>query len=100
MYQYVMYLIAMIILLILSVLSVKLTLKEQYSIQNLYLILYMIIFCGSQLYILTVILTLFIIIFSKVLLKKKYENLPIAFYLSISNLIIIVISNILMNYML
>lgn len=97
-YQYVMYLIFLVILLTLSILSKKTTFKEQYYIQNLYLALYMIIFCGSKLYILTVILTLFIIIIYKILNNKK-KILPIAFYLSISNIIVIAISKFIINYM-
>lgn len=96
-YQYVMYIIVIILLLVLSNISLKITLKKQYSIQNLYLSLYMIIFCGSKLYILTVILTLFIIIY-QVISKEKSKTLPIAFYLSISNIVIITMSNIIINY--
>ena len=77
----------------------KCTLKERYFIQNLYLSLYMIIFGGSKLFILTVILMLFTIIIYKVISKNKKEVLPIAFYLCISNILMITISNIIMNYM-
>ena len=98
-YQYVMYLILFITLLILSIIMLKCTLKERYFIQNLYLSLYMIIFGGSKLFILTVILMLFTIIIYKVISKNKKEVLPIAFYLCISNILMITISNIIMNYM-
>ena len=98
-YQYVMYLILFITLLILSIIMLKCTLKEPYFIQNLYLSLYMIIFGGSKLFILTVILMLFTIIIYKVISKNKKEVLPIAFYLCISNILMITISNIIMNYM-
>lgn len=98
-YQYVMYLVIFIILLMLSNISLKFTLKEKYFIQNLYLALYMIIFCGSKIYILTVILALFVIIIYKIISNKKNEALPIAFYLSISNILIILMSNIIINYM-
>ena len=95
-YQYVMYLLILIVLLILSIISMKITLKEQYCIQNLYLALYILIFCGSKLYILTVILTLFIVMYKSILYKKI--KLPIAFYLSISNILIIAVSKFVMNY--
>ena len=75
-------------------------LKEHYFIQNLYLALYMIIFCGSKIYILTVLMTLFIIIIYKIINNRKTENLPIAFYLCISNILIIAMSYIIINYML
>lgn len=98
-YQYVMYFSFLIILLILSIITKKITLKDQYSMQNLYLSLYIMIFCGSKLYILTVIMTLFIIIIYKTITNKKDTALPIAFYMSISNIILIIISNIVINYM-
>lgn len=98
-YQYVIYLILFIILLILSNISLKVSLKEKYFIQNLFLALYMIVFCGSKLYILTVILTLFTIIIYKIISNKKAKCLPIAFYLCISNILMIAMSNIIMNYM-
>ena len=98
-YQYVMYLILFIILLILSNISIKTNLKEKYFIQNLYLSLYMIIFGGSTIYILTVILTLLIIAIYMLLLKKKQKTLPIGFYLSVSNILVIIISNMIINYM-
>ena len=98
-YQYVIYLILFIILLILSNISLKISLKEKYFIQNLYLALYMIVFCGSKLYILTVILTLFTIIIYQIISNKKAKYLPISFYLCISNILMIAMSNIIMNYM-
>lgn len=98
-YQYVMYFVILIILLILSNISLKVTLKEKYFIQNLYLALYIIIFCGSKIYILTVILTLFIIIIYQIISNEKNKTMPIAFYLSISNIFIITISDLIINYM-
>ena len=98
-YQYVMYLILFIMLLILSIIMLKCTLKEPYFIQNLYLSLYMIILGGSKIFVLTVILMLFTITIYKIISKKQKEILPIAFYLCTSNIIVIVMSNIMMNYM-
>jgi len=98
-YQYVMYLILFILLLILTNISLKITLKEKYFIQNLYLSLYMIIFNGSKIFILTVILTLFSIAIYKILSKEKIKEIPIGFYLCISNILVIAMSNIIMNYM-
>lgn len=97
-YQYVMYVILIILLLILSNISLKISLKNQYSIQNLYLSLYMIIFCGSKLYILTVIFTLLIVIIYQLISKNKTKSLPIAFYLSVSNILVITMSNVVINY--
>lgn len=100
-YQYVMYLILFIILLSLSITSIKVSLKEEYFIQILYLSLYMMIFGGSKIYILTVILTLLIITIYMLLSKQKQvpKTLPIGFYLSVSNILVIIICNMIMNYM-
>ena len=98
-YQYVMYIILFILLLLLSNISLKINLKENYCIQNLYLVMYMIIFGGSKVYILTVILTLFVIIIYQIISNKKEKKLPIAFYLSVTNILVIAMSNIIMNYM-
>lgn len=97
-YQYVIYLIYLIIILILSNISLKIVAQEKYCIQILYLLLYMIIFCGSKIFILTVILTLIIIALNAILLKNKNNKLPIGLYTSISNIVIILVSNILVNY--
>ena len=98
-YQYVIYLILCIILLILTNISLKKSLKEQYFIQILYLCLYMIIFNGSKVFILTVILTLLDIIIYKILTKSKLKKISVGFYLCISNIIVITMSNIIINYM-
>lgn len=97
-YQYVIYMLFLIILLIFSNLSLKISMKEKYFIRILYLSLYMIIFCGSKIYILTVMLTLISISIYKLLSKVKQRELPIGFYLSISNILVLIISNILLNY--
>lgn len=98
-YQYVIYLIFLIFLLVLSNISLKIALKEEYYIQILYLSLYMIIFNGSDIYILSVILTLILIFTHQVLIKNKNKNLPIGFYLCISNILTIIISNTIINYL-
>lgn len=97
-YQYVIYLFFLIVLLLFSNISLKISMKEEYFIQILYLSLYMIIFCGSKIYILTVMLTLISISIYKLLSKVKQRELPIGFYLSISNILVLIISNILLNY--
>lgn len=96
-YKYVMYLLFMIILLIISIISLKRNIKQCYWIQILFLSFYMIIFTGSICYILSVILTLLIIAFYKAK-NKKDDNLPIGFYLSVSNIIVLIITNIICHY--
>ena len=95
-YQYVIYLILFIILLILSIIDLKINLKEKYCIQILYLCLYIIFWCGSKIYILSSILTFLIIAIKQ--LVSKHKKLPIGFLLSISNIIVIIVLNVLVNY--
>ena len=97
-YQYVIYLIFLAIILILSIISLKLTATEKYYISILYLLLYIIIYCGSKLFILTAILTLIIIFIYSIISKQKNKNIPFGYYLCVSNIIVIIISNILINY--
>ena len=89
-YQYVIYWVLVIILLVFSNISLKISAKEKYYIQILYLSLYMIIFGGSIIYILTVILTLITIFVYQILSKQKNKNLPIGFYLCVSNILTII----------
>ncbi len=98
-YQYVIYLIYFIAILIMSTLSLKLKAEEKYYIQVLYLALYIIIFFGSISFILSVLLTLIIIFIYQLLSNKKDTKLPIGFYLCVSNIIVIIVSNILINFL-
>ena len=100
-YQYVMYLIWIILLLILSNLSLRNTLKDKYYIQNLFLCLYITIFNGSKIFILTVILTLLTIggLMIAISCNKNKKDIPIGFGLCISNILIIIMCNIITNYM-
>ena len=97
-YKYVIYLIITIILLILSIISLKKFMKQKYFIQILFLSLFMVIFNGSIIYILTVILTLLSIALYKIK-NTKEMNLPIGYYLCISNILIMIITNFVCNYM-
>lgn len=96
-YQYVIYLFLLIILLILSSISLKISMQEKYYIKALYLSLYIIIFCGSKPYIITVILTLISIALYKILSKNKNNKIPVGFYLCISNIITTILLNIINN---
>lgn len=96
-YKYVIYLLFFAILLLLSMISLKRNMKQSYFIQILFLSLYMIIFTGSISYILSVILTLLTIAFYKIK-NKQTENLPIGFYLSVANIIVLISTNFICNY--
>ena len=96
-YKYVIYLVMIIILLTLSIISLKRNMKQKYFIQILFLYLYMIIFSGSIIYILSVILTLLSIGFYTIKIKTK-ENIPVGFYLCVSNIIVMIVTNFICNY--
>lgn len=96
-YKYVIYLIFMIILLILSLINLKQSMKVKYYVQILFLSLYIIIFTGGIIYVLTSILTLLSIALYK-LNKKNKKNIPIAFLLSIWNIVVLIITNIICNW--
>ena len=97
-YQYVIYLILLVVVLVLDNIFTMVTMIKKYYIQVLYLALYIIIFGGAKIFILSVILALLIIAIHNLLNKNKKAPIPVGFYLSISNLIIILIANILINY--
>lgn len=107
-HEYVIYLSTMIILLIVDTLILKKKLKYNYYIQILILILHILIFSGKYLAIYTIILAIIaigiknILMYfksdkSKVLQKKK--KIPIGFFLCVSNIVVIIISNFMINYM-
>lgn len=98
-YQYVIYLILFILLIIMSTISLKRLGKEKYFIQILFLSLFIIIFNGSLIYILDVILTLLTIAFYKII-RKKPKQLPIGFYLCVNNIILIIMTNFICYYLL
>jgi len=98
-YQYVMYLILIALILTIANISIYITLKEKYFVQILYLSLYMIIGGGSIIYIITVIFTLITIVNYRILSKRKKQSIPIGFYLCINNILVIAMSNIIINYM-
>ena len=88
-YQYVIYLMIAIVLLVMSLISYKLTMKQSYVIQILFLSLYMVIFCGGIEFGLSMILTLLAIAFYTIG-KKKKETLPIGFFMSVCNIIVLI----------
>lgn len=97
-YQYVMYLLIFGIVLIISNYKIKLDSDKKYIIQNLWLSLYMLIFCGIKQYIFTLLLTIIINLIYNLKQKKKETQAPIGFCLSISNILAIIISNVIINY--
>ena len=96
-YKYVIYLVFLCIILILRIITLKRKMKEKYYIQILLLTLYIIIFSGSKIFILSAILTLLSIAFYKIG-KSKNERIPIGFFLSVCNILVIIITNFICNY--
>ena len=99
-YRYVMYLTFMVILLMSSIIILKKNKRQKYLIEILFLSLYMIAFCGSVIYVLSIILTLLSIAFYRIN-KKEQKNLKISigFFMCISNILIVIITNFICNYL-
>ena len=93
-YQYVIYLILFFLLLFINNSKEK-NERTKYFIQCLFLSFYMVIYSGIHSYIISAILTLILGIINK---KRTKKNKPLGFYLSVSNIFVIVISNIIINY--
>lgn len=105
-YRYVIYLFVLIIIFILENIQLNKKLKDNYALQVIGLSIIMAMFGYELIFVFTVILTLITISLEcilKHLMKQKYrnvknnykyyENLPIAFYLCCSNIIINIIIN-------
>lgn len=108
-YKYVIYLCMMLVLILLDTISFKKNLQENETIQILMLILYMLIITGEYIVIFSLMFTILTIGIenmiryvklrksSKVVSKKIKK--PIAFYLCTANIIMLIGSNFLKNYM-
>ena len=105
-YTYIIYLGIVAILLIFDTEYTKKKLETNYTVTILMLILYMYIFVGSILTYYTVIFTLILICIKEIINKVKKEKailendikIPIGFYLCVSNIILIILSNFLYNW--
>lgn len=107
-YAYVIYLCMMIILLFADTALLRKNLSYNYSIQLLILLLYILIFSGVYQTTFTVIITILAIGFKNILIsirdrkKPKLEEqtftTPIAFFMCTSNILVIIITNFILNY--
>ncbi len=95
-YTYIIYLVSIILILIMDIIFMKKKNYENYTMQVLLLSIYMMIFSGTYIFYLTAVLALIGILL--VSLNKEKEKIPIAFYLCISNIIIIIAYNFLCNW--
>lgn len=99
MYRYVIYLFALLILFAIDIAKYKKVNKDNYVIGIIILSIIQAIFTTGYGFMITVIITLLAIaiccIMNKIFIKKEkyYENLPIAYYLCIANIITIILTN-------
>lgn len=109
-YRYVIYLFMLLILLLIDTTLLKKKAMSNYTIQILILCVYISMFTDEVIFLLTAGLTLLTIGFKLILkkivkrknktIKEDYkisEKLPIAFLLSVSNIIVVILSNFILN---
>ncbi len=98
-YQYVIYLLLLIILLILDNIITKKCMKNKYYTDILYLALYIIILFGSNVYIVTTIISLIAISIYLIIRKEnKNTNISIGYFVSICTILTLILANFLINY--
>ncbi len=96
-YRYVIYLFIILALLINDTLYLKRKLKNNYAIQIALLSIIMACFSGSINFVVTAIITIFAVAIRNILYKftkEKNKKVPIAYFLCISNIIVLIIANI------
>lgn len=108
-YKYAIYLSFIISLIILDTVHLKKNLKSNETIQLIILILYMMIITGENLIILTLVFTILIMGIENIIKFFKYrksskvvtnkEKRPVPLYICISNIILVIGMNFLVNYM-
>ena len=93
-YKYVIYLILMFILIILDYIISKKKQKQNYTLNVLALCMYLVIALGELFAIIGIIISLLLTAIKKIMTKQKEGNqIPIAFYLCITNIIILIVQN-------
>lgn len=110
-YTYIIYLALTAMILIADTIFLKKKLYESYTIQILMLLLYMMVFSGSGLIYLTIALSLSLIALTMICVKIKERTMrksvikakddvkiPVGFYLCVSNIFLIIVSNFLCNW--
>ena len=98
---YIMYLVSTIIILTFDIIHLKMYLRQSYIIELLMLSLYMIIFSGTFIFYITVFLTLIWIIIELICGKikgKEKKNIPVGFHLCVSNILVIIVLNLLSSW--
>lgn len=95
-YTYIIYLVSIIFLLIIDIVVMKKKSYTNYTIQILILSIYMMIFSTPTIFYLTAVFALMGILIESLI--KKQEKIPVGFYLSVSNIVIIIVYNFLCNW--
>jgi len=95
-YQYVIYLI--LFFAIMYILKITLKNDKKYIMQLVLLSLYIILYSNVLNYIFTLLLTLILYVIYKAFSKDKHILASIGFYMCVSNIVVIAISNIILNY--
>lgn len=107
-YEYIIYLSFMIVLLLIDTRLLKKNLTYNYYIQLIILILYMLIFSGTYETIYTIILAIIAMGLRNIFLLckrdkskviKKTKRTPIGFFLCVSNILVIIVLNFMVNYL-
>ncbi len=107
-YEYVIYLILLAVLMCINITYYKKKLQNNYVVQILIILLCFLICSGIYRTIYGVVLAIFAIILYKLLtylknkkgnIVKKTKKTPIAFFLCISNILVIIVWNFIINYM-
>ena len=107
-YEYVIYLCIIIMLFLVNTIYFKKKLKYNYYIQLLILLLYITVFSGVVKTIYTVGITIIAIAIKNIIkffkkkstkIVEKKQRSPIAFYMCVSNIITIIVLNLMTNYM-
>lgn len=92
-YRYGIYLLMLLALIIIDNIMLKKKNKSDYTIQTLILCMILFVFTKSEVFVATVILTLVLSAIKLIKNKENTENLPIGFFLCISNIVVLIIQN-------
>ena len=95
-YQYVIYFIMLMLILIILSFNVKQKQTERYDIQLLYLLLYIALFGNGFNTIFTIMLTLVWILIHQTI-SHQTSKIPVGFYLCCINVLVMIVSNMMMN---
>ena len=100
-HTYIIYLVSMIILLTLDVIYLKIYLHQSYIIGILMLSLYMVMFSGTFIFFITVFVALIWLIIEllwKKIRRKENKKIPVGFNLCVSNILVIIVLNLLSSW--